>query len=242
MRHKAPVFASAGTPLPDRTVGEVVAEKPSLARIFQAFGIDFCCHGRRTLREACTFKGIAVQSVLEQLEAGYAEEDETETNPALLPPMELMNYIVETHHAYLRKELPRLLAMSEWVSMIHGGRTGSLKEVYWLYCEMVDDLTVHLNKEKQLLFPAIKALCSGKTAGIPLDVTVAAMFLEHEDEGDTLAWIRTLTNDFTAPPEACNTYRALFSGLAELEEKLHRQIHLENSVLFPQVLALSKTV
>lgn len=137
MRHRATVFAPAGTPLSDRTVGEVVAERPSLARIFQTFGIDFCCHGGRTLRAACTIKGVAIQSVLEQLEAGYAEKEESETNPALLPPMAL---------------------------------------IY----------------------------------------------------------------NFTPPPEVCNTYRALFAGLAELEEKLHRQIHLENSVLFPQVLAIAK--
>lgn len=240
MRHKASVYAPAGTPLPDRTVGEVVAERPSLARIFQVFGIDFCCHGGRTLREACAIKGVAIESVLEQLEAGYAEKEESETNPALLTPVELMKHIVGTYHAYLRKELPRLLAMSECVSMIHGGRTGSLKEVYWLYCEMVDDLTVHLNKEEQILFPAIEALYSGENAAMSLDDSVADMLAEHDDEGDTLAWIRILTNNFTAPPDACKIYRAFFAGLAELEEKLHRQIHLENSVLFPQVLAKSK--
>lgn len=239
MRHRANVFAPAGTPLSDRTVGEVVAERPSQARIFQSFGIDFCCHGGRTLREACTHKGIAIQSVIEQLEAGYAEQEES-NNPALLPTVELIKYIVETYHAYLRDELPRLLAMSERVSKIHGGHTASLKEVYWIYCEMVDELTGHLNQEEQVLFPAIKSLCAGETAAISFDDPVAAMLQEHDDAGDTFAWIRKLTNNFTAPPNACKTYRSLFAGLAELEEKLHRQIHLENSVLFPQVLAMTK--
>lgn len=222
----------------ERTVGEIVAERPSQARVFQAFGIDFCCQGGRTLREACTIKKIEIQSVLEQLEAGNAEKLEPENNPALLPPVELVNYIVETHHEYLRDELPRLLAMSERVSQVHGGHTASLTEVYQIYSAMADELASHLNKEEQILFPAIKSLCEGNTKVIPLAVPVAVMLQEHDDAGEALERIRKLTNDFTPPPEACNTYRALFAGLAELEEDLHRHIHLENSVLFPQALAL----
>jgi regulator of cell morphogenesis and NO signaling len=240
MSHTATVFTPAGTPLSERTVGEIVAERPSQARVFQAFGIDFCCQGGRTLREACTIKGIEIQSVLEQLEAGNAEKTEPENNPALLPPVELIKYIVENHHEYLRNELPRLQAMSERVSKVHGGHTASLTEIYWIFCEMADELTGHLIKEEQMLFPAIQTLYAGESAGISLDGPVAVMLQEHEDAGGALARIRELTNGFTAPPEACNTYRALFAGLAELEEDLHRHIHLENSVLFPQALALSK--
>jgi regulator of cell morphogenesis and NO signaling len=240
MSHTATVFTPAGTPLSDRTVGEIVAERPSQARVFQAFGIDFCCQGGRTLREACTIKGIDILSVIEQLEAGNAEKPEPENNPALLPPLELIDYIVENHHEYLRNELPRLQAMSERVSKVHGGHTASLVEVYWIFCEMADELTGHLIKEEQVLFPAIQTLYAGEATAISLDGPVAVMLQEHEDAGSALARIRELTHDFTAPPEACNTYRALFAGLAELEEDLHRHIHLENSVLFPQALALSK--
>lgn len=240
MSHTATVFTPAGTPLSERTVGEIVAERPSQARVFQAFGIDFCCQGGRTLREACTIKGIEIQSVLEQLEAVNAEKIEPENNPALLPPVELIQYIVETHHEYLRNELPRLQAMSERVAKVHGGHTASLVEVYRIYCEMADELADHLVKEERILFPAIQALCAGEAATMPLDGPVAVMLQEHQDAGGALARMRELTSGFTAPPEACNTYRALFAGLAELEEDLHRHIHLENSVLFPQALALSK--
>ena len=216
MSHTATVFTPAGTPLSDRTVGEIVAERPSQARVFQAFGIDFCCQGGRTLREACTIKGIEIQSVIEQLQAGNAEKADPENNPALLPPTELIKYIVETHHEYLRNELPRLQAMSERVSNVHGGHTASLTEVHWIYCEMADELSGHLTKEEQVLFPVIQALCAGEVTPMPLDGPVAVMLQEHEDAGGALARIRELTNGFTAPPEACNTYRALFAGLAEL--------------------------
>lgn len=221
----------------DRTVGEIVAESPSQARVFQAFGIDFCCQGGRTLREACTLKGIPLESVLDQLEAGSAEKTTPENNPALLPPVELIEHIVGTHHQYLVTELPRIRAMAARVAQVHGGHTPSLVETYEVFCGMADELADHMVKEEQILFPAIKTLFAGGTPAMPLDGPVAMMLQEHEDAGGALAKMRELTHGFTAPPEACNTYRALFAGLAELEEDLHRHIHLENSVLFPQALA-----
>jgi len=238
MSHTATIFTPAGTPMPDRTVGEIVAENPSQARVFQAFGIDFCCHGGRTLREACTLKGIGLESVIEQLEAANAEKTAPEDNPALLPPVELIEHIVDKHHAYLRSELPRIQAMAERVATVHGGHTPSLVELSLVFRSMAEELNSHMMREEQILFPAIQALCAGGTT-MPLDGPVACMLQEHDDAGEALAFMRKLTNGFTPPPEACNTYRALFAGLAELEEDMHRHIHLENSVLFPKAIAMA---
>jgi regulator of cell morphogenesis and NO signaling len=240
MSHTATVFTPAGTPLPDRTVGEIVAENPSQARVFQAFGIDFCCQGGRTLREACTLKGIGLESVIEQLEAANAVPTDPENNPALLPPVELIQHILDKHHAYLRAELPRIHAMSERVAHVHGGHTPSLVEVFEVFCAMEKELHSHMMKEEQILFPAIQTLSAGGAGVMPLDGPVACMLQEHDEAGGALARMRELTHGFTPPAEACNTYRALFAGLAELEEDLHRHIHLENAVLFPQALAMGK--
>ena len=163
---------------------------------------------------------------------------ETRENPALLSPVELIQHIVETHHTYLRSELPRIQAMAERVAKVHGGHTPSLVEVYRIHCCMAEELASHMMKEEEILFPAIKKLCAGESNGLPLDGPVACMLQEHEDAGAAMAELRKLTHGFTPPAEACNTYRALFAGLAELEEDLHRHIHLENSVLFPKTLAL----
>lgn len=239
MSHSPTVFSPAGTAPVDRTVGEIVAETPALARVFQSLGIDFCCQGGRTLREACDLKGIATAAMLDQLEAGMKEKGEAAENPALLPPADLVKHIVETHHSYLRSDLPRLHAMAERVARVHGGHTPSLVEVFEVFRAMEEELTSHLIKEETILFPAIVAMNSG-AAVMPLDGPVACMLQEHDDAGAALARLRTLTNDFTPPPEACNTYRALFAGLLELEEDLHRHIHLENSVLFPAALTMAK--
>ena len=238
MSHTATVYSPPGTPMPDRTVGEIVAENPSQARVFQSLAIDFCCQGGRTLREACERKGIAVESVVEQLEAAAAEPAEPMENPAQLPPVALIGHIVDKHHAFLRSELPRIHAMAERVAKVHGGHTPSLVEVYEVFCEMADELASHMMKEEQILFPAIQSMVAGQSA-MPLDGPVACMLKEHDDAGNALARMRELTNGFTPPPEACNTYRALFAGLAELEEDLHRHIHLENAVLFPQAMAMA---
>lgn len=238
MSHTATVFTPAGTAMPDRTVGEIVAENPSQARIFQSYGIDFCCQGGRTLREACLLKGVGLESVIEQLEATKtlpAPQD----NPALKPPVELIAHIVNKHHAYLRSELPRIHAMAERVAKVHGGHTPSLVEVFQVFTTMADELGSHMMKEEQILFPAIEALCAGGPSLMPLDGPVACMLQEHDDAGAALARMRELTHGFTPPADACNTYRALFAGLAELEEDLHTHIHLENAVLFPQAKALA---
>jgi regulator of cell morphogenesis and NO signaling len=242
MSHTPTVFTPAGTPLIDRTVGEIVAASPTQARVFQSFGIDFCCQGGRTLREACELKGIAPSAVIDQLEAGTQANTSSDENPALLPPAELAAYIVDNHHRYLRDELPRILAMADRVARVHGGHTPSLVELFEVFSEMADELAGHIEKEERILFPAIVAVARGEAAGMLLDGPVAQMLHEHEDAGAALLRIRELTNQFTTPPEACNTYRALFAGLLELEEDLHRHIHLENSMLFPTALASANPV
>lgn len=217
----------------ERTVGEIVAERPSQSRIFQSFGIDFCCQGVRTLAEACERKDIDPTAVVGQLEAELRDKPAPEHNPAELPPAELADHIVTTHHRYLRDELPRLHTMARRVAQVHGPGTPSLVEVLEVFEPMMMELVQHMRKEEDVLFPAIQAMASGEPAGIPLDGAIATMLEEHDEAGQALARLRELTDGFAPPEGACNTYRALFAGLAELETDLHRHIHLENSVLFP---------
>ena len=239
MSHQPIVKSPAGTPLLDRTVGEIVAERPAQSRIFQAYGIDFCCAGGRTLREACERKGVAAEAVVEQLEAELRDKPDPESNPADLPPSELVDHIIETHHAFLRSELPRVHAMAERVAQVHGPHTPSLVEVHQVFIAMMAELADHMMKEEQVLFPAIKSMARGEAVPMPLDGPIACMLHEHDDAGAALARLRELTNGFQPPAEACNTYRALFAGLSDLEEDLHRHIHLENSVLFPAAQSMA---
>jgi regulator of cell morphogenesis and NO signaling len=238
MSHHPNVFSPPGTPLLDRTVGELVAERPGRSRVFQSFHIDFCCQGGRTLREACERKGVPLATVVEQLEAEQAAKSAPVDNPAELPADELAKYIFRKHHQFLWAELPRLRAMSERVAHVHGGPTPSLVELFQVFCRLEEELTTHLMKEEQILFPAIIEMVGDPNKSVSLDGPIACMLSEHNEAGEALARLRELSHGFQPPPEACNTYRALFAGLRDLEEDLHRHIHLENAVLFPQARAL----
>lgn len=239
MSHKPNVFSPPGTPLLERTVGELVAERPGRSRVFQNFGIDFCCQGARMLREACDRKGVSSESVVEQLEAELLDKTESKENPATLPIPELADYIVRTHHGFLWRELPRLHAMSARVAQVHGGHTPSLVEVFDVFIALEEEMVSHMKKEEQVLFPTVVAMSRNEAFPVPLDEPIACMMHEHESSGAALARLRELTHGFESPPDACNTYRALFAGLHDLEEDLHRHIHLENAVLFPAAQALA---
>lgn len=240
MSHATPVASPPGTPLASRAVGELVAERPGRSRIFESLGIDFCCQGGRTLREACERRGVPVGTIVVRLESELADRDAPQDNPADLPPALLTRHIVEVHHGFLRRELPRLRAMSEKVAQVHGGRTPSLVGMRSVFAGLQAELEGHMMKEEQILFPMIEALASGEPPLMPLDCPINQMVHEHDIAGEALAKLRDLSGGFHPPPDACNTCRALFSGLKELEEDLHRHIHLENSVLFPAAQALAK--
>ena len=221
-----------------RTVGELVAERPGRSRVFQSFGIDFCCQGGRTLQEACERQQVAVDLVVNQLQAELADKAAPAFNPAALPAHELAEYIVETHHEFLREELPRLHAMAERVANVHGAHTPSLVEVFKIFLGVEEELTSHMAKEERILFPAVSAISRGESAPMSLDGPIHCMIHEHDEVGNALAVLRELTGGFQPPAEACNTYRALFAGLEDLETDLHTHIHLENSVLFPAAQAM----
>lgn len=191
------------------------------------------------MREACERKGIPTQALIEQLEIEFKGKPAPEQNPAELPLDELADHIVRVHHDFLRRELPRLRTMSARVAQVHGGHTPSLIELFQVFAELESELTSHLAKEEQILFPLVKAISGGASSPVCLDGPISCMLHEHEDAGAALARLRELSSDFHAPADACNTYRALFAGLQELEEDLHRHIHLENSVLFPRAQALT---
>jgi regulator of cell morphogenesis and NO signaling len=238
--HHQPALSPPGTPLAERSVGELVAERPGLSRVFQRHGLDFCCQGALKVREACKRKHVSLETVVHDLEQALTSPAEPGENPAQLPMPELVQHIITRYHDHLRREIPRLNAMAQRVAHVHGGHTPSLVTVSEVFEHFAEELGQHMEKEEIALFPAILRLQvdDGETQR-QLDAPIRCMMQEHEDAGDALARLRELTNGFVPPPEACNTYRALFAGLAELENDMHHHVHLENSVLFPAALALA---
>jgi regulator of cell morphogenesis and NO signaling len=223
-------------PSSETSVGELVAQRPGRARVFERLGIDYCCGGKTSLDQACREKGLDVAIVLGELEAIDAGHDGFDASSATMA--ELVDHIVERHHGYLYRELPRLAVVADQVKAAHGANHPELYELREVLDSLKEELTFHMLKEEKILFPILKQLETANEmpqfhcgcVGNP----IAVMEHEHADTGAALARLHTLTSGYAPPADACPTYRALLDGLAELEADLHRHIHEENNILFPR--------
>lgn len=227
------------------TVGEMVVEQPSRARVFEQFGIDYCCGGKIPLAQACAARGIELEAVLEALQKSQSHElsqsSEAQKDWSQESMTSLVDHIVSTHHAYLREEFPRLTKMTERVAQVHGERRAELPKVRDVFAALRDELDQHMQKEEMILFPMIKQLDSGEAAAAShcgsIGNPIRMMEHEHDSAGDALGTLRELTAGFAPPDDACNTYRVMLDSLAKLEADLHQHIHKENNILFPRAIA-----
>lgn len=222
------------------TVGGLVAERPEWARVFEELGIDYCCGGRRTLREACEGRGLSLDAVLRRLAAADAERPTGEPDWTAAPLAVLCDHIVHTHHAFLRRELPRVGRLLIKVVGVHGDRHPELFRVDALFGPFARDMDHHMAKEEQILFPLVKRLAAGEPVGMNPLAPVRVMEAEHDQAGAALAEMRRLTDDFRPPEGACASYRAALAGLSAIEQDLHRHVHTENNILFPRTERLAK--
>ncbi len=218
---------------PDSKVGQIAVEHPLATRVFARHGIDFCCGGGKPLEEVCTQRGFEAATILAEIESELAAPSGAEVRWDQAPLGDLVEHILAAYHAPLREELPRLEAMARKVVDVHGDKQpDALPELLSVYLELKADLEQHMAKEEQILFPMIK---SGR--GAMAEGPISVMEREHDSAGNALKRLRELTDGYQVPAEACNTWRALWHGLAALEEALHQHIHLENNILFPRALA-----
>jgi regulator of cell morphogenesis and NO signaling len=226
----------------DLTVGSLAAQYPAATRIFERLGIDYCCGGSVPLADACSAKGVEWTAVLSEAEAGGSQKAGTDWQTAPLP--ELIEHIVSAHHVYLRTNLPRIEALLGKVRAAHSRNHGEMLErVSPIFEALKDELLSHLDKEEQILFPMIRQLAAGRPQAAhshcgSVSNPIRVMLMEHDSAGDALAALRSATSDYRLPEDACNTFKALYFELSELEKDLHQHIHLENNILFPRAIAL----
>jgi regulator of cell morphogenesis and NO signaling len=221
------------------TVGELVRDRPSRARVFERFGIDYCCGGKTPLDRACRQSGLDPDQILRELADQDVDAREPEAVDWSTAPMHaLADHIEDVHHGLLRRELPRLEHLAEKVAAAHGAGHPELLDVRATFAGLKTELEQHMFKEERVLFPMIRLL-DGATE-LPrfhcgsLVFPIAAMEHEHDDAGAALSRLRALTGGYAPPPDACNSYRALLDGLAEMEADLHLHVHKENNILFPR--------
>jgi regulator of cell morphogenesis and NO signaling len=231
-------------PVATRTVGELVADDFRAAAVFEQFGIDFCCSGRRTLDEACRAAAadpVSVVRALRALPAAIATDDES----ARWPIPRLIDVIVSTHHAYVRSAMPEIARHLAKLVEVHGSRHPELPRVAAYFQQVAADLSQHMVKEEQVLFPYVRDLAeAGDSCGrmqSPFGTVanpIRMMEREHQEVGDALRLIRELTRGYAAPDDGCTTYAITMAELHEFERDLHRHVHLENNLLFPAAMRL----
>lgn len=228
-----------------KTVAEVVAENIKTADVFKKNGIDFCCGGGVAVVKICQKKDIDFDQLEKELQnAGRTINRSQDYNSWSLDF--LIDYIVNTHHTYVTEAIPLILQYSNRVAEVHGHHYKEVVEINLLFHEVAEELSAHLKKEEQILFPFVKSIVKANKEGYSIPQPsfgtvgnpIKMMEMEHETAGDIFKKIRELSNDYTPPVEACNTYRALYAKLEEFEEDLHQHIHLENNILFPKALLL----
>lgn len=220
-------------------VADIASALPSSVRVFQRHGIDFCCGGKTPLGQACEDRGLSYATVVDAIEASAQEPAADERNWAEEPLHALIDHIVSTYHDPLREALPLLQSMAAKVSGVHISKAPHLARLETIVSELSAELISHMRKEEMVLFPAIRTIEEGRRSSVPVSVPISVMEEEHDHAGALLAELRTITDDYVAPQWACETFRALYRGLSELEAAMHVHVHLENNVLFPCALALT---
>jgi len=220
-------------------VGDVVTENYQTAQVFGEASIDFCCQGNRTLGEACETAGISFEKVKEELEkvntTFSSDPDYTTWSMSFM-----VDYILNTHHRYIRKHGPLILEYLDKIVKVHGAAHPELLKVQELFTQSIQDLFNHLDKEEQILFPMIKEIEEAEKKQISLAANhcgtvrnpIQVMLMEHDNEGQRFREISRLTQNYTVPADGCNTYKAAMHSLRAFEEDLHKHIHLENNILY----------
>ena len=233
--------------LEEQIIGELVAQNYKTASVFKKFKIDFCCNGNRTISEACERKKLDPSQLINELRNTIINvEQNIDFNSWELDL--LADYIEKTHHRYVLTKIEEIKPYLNKVTRVHGEHNPELKEIEILFNQAAQELSQHLQKEEMILFPFIRNMVNSKMEEKPLffphfgtvENPIAMMKHEHQNEGERFEKIAELSNQYTPPSHACNTYRVTFALLKEFEDNLHQHIHLENNILFPKAIKMEK--
>ncbi|WP_237275307.1 iron-sulfur cluster repair di-iron protein [Tenacibaculum ovolyticum] len=231
----------------EKTVADYVTENIKTAHIFKKHGIDFCCGGAISVKEACTKNNVDSKILENELLKVDTVKDVIEDYNKWELDF-LMIYIENVHHTYVKESLPLISEYANKVAKVHGNHYTEVVKVNELFHTVANELISHMQKEEQILFPFIKKLVDAKKTErknviAPFGTVknpIQMMEHEHENAGDIFKNIAELTKNYTPPKEACNTFKALYAKLDEFEKDLHQHIHLENNILRPKAIALEK--
>lgn len=234
-------------PLENLSLAKIVLQRPEAIILFEKHNLDFCCGGKQTLTEALKGNTEKLELIKKELVAASGKSENKSTiNYEMISLTELIDYIIGSHHHYVKEIMPLINEHVQRISTKHSERHAELKEIASLFTNLKKEMEQHMLKEEVVLFPAIKQLETwdkkrkNRNEILLLETPIQIMETEHEIAGHALQEIRKLSNNFSAPEDACTTYRLTFEELKIFELDLHRHVHLENNILFPKALELQK--
>lgn len=230
----------------DKTIGEIVAADFRTAKVFENHGIDFCCGGKVAPGTICAETGLDLAAITSELEAVQNEPAERSQNYSSWALPFLADYIVNTHHVYLKENDEQIAAYARKIAGVHGVHHPEVVRIAAIFDKIATDMTAHLKEEEEVFFPAIKRVTEARISGNTPDagdretIRTSLVRLEHEHEeiGDAVHTIRHLSKDYAIPADACNTFMVTYQKLKEFENDLHKHVHLENNILFPKAAEL----
>ena len=230
------------------TLAQIVNSNHKAASVFEKYHLDFCCKGKRSLQQACIEQQIELSQVEGDLGYIFSKDITGDIDFDKMSLAQLCDYIVQTHHAYVKNEMPQIYAYLNKVASKHGDRHSELYKIFQTFAAVKEEMEGHMKKEELILFPRIKELeklANSESGQFQMNIgylqsPINVMEHEHDHAGTQLNEIRILTNDYTPPQDACTTYRLSFAALQAFEIDLHQHVHLENNILFPKAIEVFK--
>ncbi|MBL4952374.1 iron-sulfur cluster repair di-iron protein [Neobacillus sp. YIM B02564] len=224
----------------DSLVRDIVNELPKTSDIFKKKRIDFCCGGNIPLSQAVSQRGLDIDTVLEELKEVFEKYQDEEKDVTVWTDSNsdtIIDYVIENYHRVSEEELKNLSPYVTKVSRVHGDNHPELLKVYELFNEFKKELLEHMEKEEATVFPLIRQLEKGTIENRQEAINqIVELEKEHDQCGEILRQIRSITSDYALPLDACGTYRLVYARLEALEGLTFMHVHLENNILFPRYM------
>jgi len=212
----------------NQSLADLALAVPAASRVFRHYRLDFCCGGKRSIADACAARGLDADAIVAEIQT---QTQPLEVDWRCAPLAKLVNHILVNFHEAHRRELVDLVDLARKVERVHAEKASVPVGLAAHLTEMSEALELHMQKEEQILFPAI---LTGR--GVQMLGPTTQMEREHDEHALKLAKLRELASDFVPPHEACTSWRALFLRCEQLEADIMAHVHLENHVLFPRAL------
>ena len=217
-------------------IGNIVAMHPHTAKVFKANRMDFCCGGNVTLEQICIQKKLPLQEIESELQEIIINKVLPQEDYQNWETHRLIDHIITVFHANVKSDSEELLPHLNKVVRVHGKKHPHLIAIQSLFLNLLDDLQQHIQKEEESLFPKIRAYQATDTEQqAEIEAEIRDLHSDHDDAGRILEQIASLSNYYTAPEEACKTYRLVYQLLELFQDALHLHVHLENNILFQRV-------